>query len=1063
MWFGILGAMEVRLTDGTPVAIGGPRVRALLALLLLDPGQVVTPERLIDGLYGEEPPSGAANALQSQVSRLRRGLRTETAAGDLVEFHPAGYRLVVDPDDVDAHRFERLAREGRRALNAGDHTEAATLLREAVGLWRGPALADVSDTPFAEAQVARLEELRVATVEDRVAAELALGGHRDVVPELQKLVAAHPLRERPRGLLMRALYGSGRQAEALAEYEKARRLLVDELGADPSPELAAVHLAILRAEPEPTASPAPGPSSAESEPELVRPRLPAQLTSFVGRTDELERIGRLLADARLVTLLGPGGAGKTRLAVEAGGRERDEVAFVDLAPLGDGADMPQAVLAALGLRDGGLLSSGGQPPDPTERLLAALGDRRVLLIMDNCEHVVADAARLAHLLLSECAGVRILATSREPLSITGETLRPLPPLASAPPGTPSEEAMAYPAVRLFADRAAAVRPGFAVTEANVPAVLRICGALDGLPLAIELAAARLRSLPVEQIVARLDDRFRLLSRGSRTAAPRHQTLRAVVEWSWDLLEEDERVLARRLTVFAGGFTFETASRVSGLDEDDVMDLLAGLVDKSLVTVADVLEDGGRRYNMLDTIRTFCAERLAEAGEEGPTHRTHAEYFRELAETAEPYLRQAEQLEWLARLDAERDNLHAALRWAVDTREVRLGQQLLAPVSSYWLLRGFSGGGGALAYGLLSAIGPEPLSDLLEEYALTALNAARSGSGGEDLAACLEKAASIVLSLNWKFRWPFLHLIWATYAGPPKEDASLAQAVEILRNADPWSAALSYFGTGITATMTRVGIPEGVHNLTRALEGFRSVGDRWGMAATLSELAAIAELRGDQENAMELMDEAIELAARLGAMLDLAELICRRADWRVRAGELDQAKAEYERAAEIARRAGGLETLALTHLGLGQVARFRGDSATADRLYGRALSEHTHGFSAEEINSRVYVARGWLAEASGDATAARDWHRRALSSRWSGAEAVEGLAGAAALEGSYEQATLLLGAGSALRGLDAPRDPDALRVSGRCREELGDAAYEETFRRGIVMTLDEVLALPVPAS
>jgi predicted ATPase len=539
--------------------------------------------------------------------------------------------------------FERLAGEGRRALAAGDHLNAARLLGEALALWRGPALADVTNAPFAEVQAARLEELRMATIEDHAEARLARGDHRDLVTELPEIVAAHPLRERLRGQLMRALYGSGRQAEAIEVFEDARRTLADELGLDPSPELGNVHRAVLKAE--------------RSLAEVPRAGVPAQLTSFVGR-DELKRVGDLLREARLITLTGPGGVGKTRLAIEVAGRESDEVCFVDLAPLADGAAAPQALVNALGFREGGLVPALSGPLDSTDRLVTGLADRRILLMLDNCEHVAGDVARLARRLLTTCRGVRILVTSRERLDITGETLYPVVPLTLPPPEVADLDMSGHPAVRLFADRAAAVRPGFTADGATIGAVLRVCRALDGLPLAIELAAARLRSLTIEEIAARLDDRFRLLSRGDRSAAPRHQTLHSVVAWSWDLLSRSEQALAARLTVFSDGATLPAAAEICGPPDDEVVDLLADLIDKSLV------ETSGGRYRMLETVREFCAGRLAGTGERERLRAAHAAYFLGLAQTAEPHLRGPDQLEWLAVLDAERGNLHAALRWAV---------------------------------------------------------------------------------------------------------------------------------------------------------------------------------------------------------------------------------------------------------------------------------------------------------------------------------------------------------------------------------------------------------------
>lgn len=1052
MRFGVLGAMEVRQTDGSLAAVGGPRVRSLLALLLLNAGRMVTAEALIDGLYGENPPEGAANALQSQVSRLRRGLRDAAGAGGLVELAPAGYRLAIEPLDVDVHRFERLAEEGRHALAAGDHTRAADLLREALGLWRGPALADVADAPFAEAQTVRLEELRLAAIEDRVEAELALGEHRAraLVAELQGLTAAHPLRERLRGQLMLALYGSGRQAEALEVYEDAKRILADELGADPSPELSAVHLAVLRAEPSLL------PAAPAKAPAPRRAGLPAQLTSFVGREEEMAQIGEQLAMARLVTLLGPGGAGKTRLAIEVSGGDDSEVCFVDLAPLVDGAAVPQAVLAALGLREGGLLpSASGPKPDHVDRLVAALTDRRTLLILDNCEHVVAEAARLAHRLLSACPELHVLATSREALGITGESLRPVPPLALPAPGTAPLEALGYPAVRLFADRAAAVRPDFEVNTANVDTVLRICVALDGQPLAIELAAARLRSLTLTDVAARLDDRFRLLSRGDRTKSPRHQTLRAVVEWSWDLLDEPEKVLARRLTVFSGGAAPQAARRVCGLPEDEVDDLLADLADKSLVEGAD------GRYRMLDTIRVFCAERLADAGEEERLRRAHLAYFLELAETAEPHLLRAEQLDWLDRLVAEDGNLNAALRWAVHADPIS-ALRMTAWLSPYWWLRGLRSEGVAPALELLDVFGSEPPAGMAEEYVFCVVSAMPSG---QDLGAPLARAKSIMRNLDRPPRQPFLVLMWALAVGPDGPDGpDNVDITDIERQfaADPWSDALFKIGLGMGRLFAGE-VAEAEREFSAGLEGFRAVGDRWGMMQVLDELAKLADWRGDRERSLALTAEAVKLVEQLGSVEDLADLLHRRADGLVRYGDLDAARADYQRAAKLSRRAGRPGALAGAHRGLGEIARLRGDLVEARRLYELALSECSTGlFDSGERQGRILIALGRIAEAEGNVDEARSRHQQtldlALSIRYMPvvAAAVEAMAGVALLDGDGERAALLLGMGKSLRGSSVPGDPDVARVIACSRMLIGDAAYTSAFERGATMPREEAL-------
>ncbi|MEU8381261.1 BTAD domain-containing putative transcriptional regulator [Streptosporangium sp. NPDC048865] len=1120
MRFDILGPTRIRLDGGRAVVVGGQGMRALLVMLLLDAGRVVTTERLIGGLYGDDPPAGAANALQSQVSRLRRALGVQ----EMIEFRPAGYRIATGADTVDAHRFERLAAEGRRALAAGEHGRAVGLLGEALSLWRGPALADVGEAPFAPAPSARLEGLRLDCVEDRVQAELELGRHRELVAELQELTAAHPFRERLYGQLMRALYGSGRRAEALEVYEGARRILGEEFGVDPSAELAAVHLAVLRADPAlagaPATGPVPagaraaGPAPAGGAPP-VRAGLWAPLTSFVGREEEMSRLRALLGEARLVTLVGPGGAGKTRLAGEVAAGERGEVCFVELAPLtgkggrGEGGgDVAQAVLGALGVRDAGLLPGPGrQVPAPLTRLAAVLAGRPLLLVLDNCEHLVAEAAELADRLLAACPGLRVLATGREALGITGEVLHPVAPLPVPRAGTAAGEALTYPAVRLFADRAAAVRPGFRVDDATVEQVLAVCRALDGLPLALELAAARLRSLPVAEVAARLDDRFRLLSRGSRTALPRHQTLRAVVAWSWDLLDDDERALAGRLTVFAGGATLEAAGRVCGLREDEAVDLLSSLAEKSLV------ERVGERYRMLETIRAYCAERLAETGETEARREAHAAYYADLAATADSHLRGAGQLEWLRRLDEERDDLHAALRWAVDTGRIARGLRLLAGLAMYWWLRGRRSEGASLAGDLLVAIGSLPapgapgtlpgapgtlpvegpvegagegpsgclpaesaigalwgegpvgepaegsVEGMGEEYAMCVLVALAGESRSPRHLALLETIVPIIPPIDRPYRWPFLGMLWPMFTGPPAFFAG-SEPPPIPAGAEPWLGALSRFGHGYFY-LHGGDAGRAERFFEEALELFRSMGERWGGVLTLTELAGLAGLRRDRAASRALIGEALRLAEELGSEEDIAELLCHEAATTVRDGDLATARAAYLRAAEHARPAGAPDVMARVHRGLGEIARLRGDLDEARTLALRALELCTQEwYTSEEIRLRVTVDLGRIAAAGGDGAGARDWYRKALEPalrryRLVAGAVIEGLAEVALLEDDAGGAARLLGAATALSGTSAA-NLDA-RVTAAVRARTGDAAYEEEWRAGTLLSRGEVLA------
>ena len=1105
MRFGILGATEAWDAEGCPIALGGPGRRAALALLALEAGRIVTVQRMIDGLYGEDPPAGVGNALQSQISRLRRALsgtdgRDAGGRGDgsrrgdgsgradgsgSIENHPAGYRLAVDPDQVDVHRFARLAAQGREALTGGDAAKAAELLRDALALWRGPALADVGDAPFAGPQTVRLEEQRLAATEDRIEAALVLGEHRAVISPLRELVAAHPLRERLSAHLVRALHGSGQQAEALAAYAQTREALAESLGADPGPELAAAHLAVLRGETDPSVSRETSPWAVGVSPNAVsvdaagagaglsgvaaaqpvrRLAVPAQLSGLVGRGPELERIEELLRRARLVTLTGPGGTGKTRIAVETATRSDGDSCFADLSGLAEGSDLAQAVLIALGVRTSGLLGSV-EGPSTLERLTAALADRELLLVLDNCEHLVADAARLAADLLADCPALRILGTSREALGITGEVLFPLPPL------------LEDDAAELFAERAGAVRPGFDPRQ-DAAAVAEICRRLDGLPLAIELAAARLRMLSPRQIADRLDDRFRLLTGGSRTAQPRQQTLRAVVDWSWDLLPESERRVLRRLSVFVGGCTLEAAEAVC--DDPDTMELIGALVDKSLVIAQQTDDreadsgptnsrrtesrqtgspgtegpgagDGEVRYRLLQTVRAYAAERLAESGEEDDARQAHIRYFLELAATANPYLRTAEQVRWLGRLSADHDDLNAALRRADTVTALRL----IGELSGYWMLRGLRFEGGPYARRILAALGPHPVAGLEEQYAICVMLTVGMPDWREEFAPQLAVAEALMQDLRrTPRRNPALTLLWAPFTGVPLDLEELTDTEAALWEADPWFRALSRIGEGFHHLYVNADMDGADQEFAAAAEQFRALGDRWGQIMALGELASIAEWNGDVERAETQFAESLRLAGELGATEDIADLLCNRADRRVRAGRLDDAVSDAEQAVALFRQVGSPDNANRARLCLADVARLRGDLATARALCTDVLTTSPPGwFGGDWLRISTLVKLGRIAEAEGDVAAAhacyrealpRDVDRRNLPAL---ADAAEAAAGLALLDGGAERAALLLGVSRALGSVDGPADADRGRIRGAAKAALGVDAYERGYAEG----------------
>jgi predicted ATPase/DNA-binding SARP family transcriptional activator len=588
---GLLGPFEVRTDDGVLADVPGARLRGLLVALALDAGRVVPKATLIDWIWGDDPPADAANALQRLASRLRKALPDGSVEG-LTD----GYRLAVEPEAVDAVRFARLIGQAHDA-------EDLRRLREALALWRGAAMQDVGGQQSAtfDAAVTRLEGLRLTAMEDRFDAEISLGNAAELVTELTDVVAAHPVRERLVAALMRALVATGRDAEALLVYERTRETLADALGVDPSPELSELHVALLRGE-------------LGRRQENRKTNLRVELTSYVGKDADVAAVRELVTEHRLTTLIGPGGSGKTRLATETARTLLDDlpdgVWLVELAALGADGDVAQATLAALRLRDALL----GEAPDAesTDRVVAALRERAMLLILDNCEHVIESAATFAHRVLGECQRLRILATSREPLGITGEALWPVAPLVLPADDADPGKIESAPAVRLLQDRAGAVRKNLATDAHTLATMARVCRALDGMPLAIELAAARLRTMSLDQLADRLDDRFRLLTGGSRTALPRHRTLRAVIDWSWELLTDPERTVLRRLSVFAGGARLDAAEQVcagDGVETGQVLDLLTALTEKSLVVTEG---EGAPRYRMLGTIKEYAQQRLAEA-------------------------------------------------------------------------------------------------------------------------------------------------------------------------------------------------------------------------------------------------------------------------------------------------------------------------------------------------------------------------------------------------------------------------------------------------------------------
>ncbi|MEV0645145.1 BTAD domain-containing putative transcriptional regulator [Phytomonospora sp. NPDC050363] len=1019
MWIALLGPLEAAGDDGRALPVAGSRLRGLLALLALDAGHWVSADRVGAALWPGGPV--AANTVQSLVSRLRGALGDR----ELIASGPGGYRLGVAPDDVDAHRFARLAEQGRRALADDAHGRAAADLREALDLWRTDrpeALDGVADDAVARL-LGELAEARL----DLADAELGLGRAAPILPELRERAAAQPLAERAQAQLMRALAATGRQSEALAVFDATRRRLADELGVDPSPLLTETHRTVLRGKPV----------------AVRRDNLPAAITSFIGRGDDLAAIGALLDSSRLVTLTGPGGAGKTRLAVSAAAVETGgDVRLVELAPVADPAEIPTAVMTALDLQEPVPSGRRGVPAagDPVERIAAALRRRPVLLVVDNCEHLVDAAAAITARLLARCPELRVLATSREPLGITGEALYPVAPLPYPALARTVDDALAYPAVRLLAERARAARPDFAVTEANLGAVLDICRRLDGLPLAIELAAARLRAMTPAEVAARLGERFRLLTGGDRAALPRHRTLRAVVDWSWELLTGPERELLALMSVFAGGATLDAVEAVAGTD---TVDALTSLVDKSLVVHG---ADG--RYRLLETIREYGAERLTAGGAAEDVHRRHAAHYLSIAEREEPRTRTSAQRAAIAALSADYDNILGALRWAVAHSEGETAVRIIAALGWYWWLRGRHIDRRLATDALALGDGVAP-AHLALAHAGSAFNTFDSGDSLNEMLDHVERALALRDEHDLGAAYPQLRMLDLLSAMINMTgDGAVEATAHILEDPDPWARAAGHsFHGALLVNAGRLG--RAIECFERAKAAFEDIGDHWGLSFVVAELAEISLMNGDLAAAGEAFDRAVALEDEIGADFGFSQMRIRRAAARALTDPPGRATALLRRTLVDARAAGEANNTVHAGVALADHLRRLGDldgSAEALDLVAPDLARCLGPPHQVAIHQ---AARARLAVLRGEPDAAELAREAVLSAAATGdgpilARALEASAEAAFAGGEPERAARMLAECEVVLGGVDRSSPEAGALTAGLRAALGERRFEEIY-------------------
>jgi predicted ATPase/DNA-binding SARP family transcriptional activator/tetratricopeptide (TPR) repeat protein len=1007
MQIGLLGELKVLGDDDVDIVVTGAKMRALVAILALHVGRPVPTDQLVDALWGEDPPPAVRNGLQGLVSKLRRAL----GSTDVVAMRGGGYALELDPTAVDVHRYEQLVTEAREAAVDGDHAGAIRRLTAAELLWRGDPLIDFTYEQFASTTIGRLTELRVTAIEERLDLEMQVGGHQGVIGELELLVTAHPLRERPRGLLMVALYRAGRQADALRVFQDGRRILGDELGLDPGPDLRKLEAAILAQDPTLDA-PSAGPAAVALAD--VRPTIPESLTPLLGRDAEVEVLTQLITESRLVTLVGSGGVGKTRLALEAARGASNRFSFgaclVELAPVGDPAAVPAAIASALNL------------PDPS-RISEIIGERDMLIILDNCEHLISTAAEIAEDLLRRCPSLHLLATSREGLRVNGETIWPVPPLRAGD------------AVQLFAERARAGGAQLDLSDDVVLVITDICARLDGLPLAIELAASRTRAFPVSQLASRLNDRFRLLTGGSRTALPRQQTLRAVVDWSYELLFDDEQRLFERLSVFPGGCDLATAEAVcadDGLPVVEIADLIQALVDKSLVGA--VTQGDQLRFTQLQTLADYGREKLAERGDgERIRDAMAAHYARLCGQSAAAFIGD-HQRAWLTTMEKEHDNIRAALEWAVAADDAETAITIAGGASwKHWL-------GGTVIEGrrwLDDAFAtPGDVSEAIRGLGLIGRGLIDFLTGSPDGSdTSLEAALTIFRGLDDLAGLVLAHTFYAEFAvalGDVHEARRRRSAVLSLYldlPDDPFVIAVRSWAQAKLATLND-DLVEAEKCYREAADGFGRIDRPVMYSIALGMVADFDERAGNYRAAIDELEAAIQTNSDLGLRGFTGNIRARLGWLLLLEGETERAEAAFREALELGRWLRNESVVFLALAGSAAFHRLEGRIPAAAAAASEALGIY-HASNTHVFRNRIDEESEWRAAA---------------------ATCCEVLGMIAADDHDPEEAAKLLGHAERLRrdvGVPVPafQHGDVLRAQEAAASALGRDAFAAAFDKG----------------
>ncbi len=1051
----VLGSLELVDDNAVTIPVRSAQLRRALATLALHTPSSTPVDVLNDVLWPDGAPS--TNALQAVVSKLRKAIAPMT-----IDASGAAYSLVLGPGEVDAHRFERLVTTGREAAAGNRHDEAVEYLDQALALWRGRPFEEISDLSIGQAPAARLRSMREAAITTRLECSIS-GGHIEAAAaELEALVVAEPLVERWWALLMITRYRQDRQADALRAFQQVRAILAEELGLEPGPELRDLETKILQHDP------SLGPSSratfTKSPPRRTDAssdwRLPRRLVSFVGREAHIDALSEMLAAERLVTVVGPGGAGKTSLAIEVARRlatspARPRVVLIELAAVQRGGDVVDAIAAVLAPGDGDLLANIGSSPD-MDRIIDALGDEPTLLVLDNCEHVIGEAARFASEVLQLSDSVALLATSREPLAVVGERIWAIPPLT------------ADESVELLVARAASAGIELEVSDSSRASAIRLIERLDGLPLAIELAAARLRSMSLADLVERLDDRFALLSVGPRTAEPRQQTLRNLVDWSYDLLDERERTLFRRLAIFSGGATLDAIESIcvdpvveSGPDRigrSDIGGLIGRLVDKSLV-IAD-RTPSGVRFRMLQTLADYASEQLIRSAEAEWLADRHSRYFADLVAPVERGLLGTEQRRWIEWLRLEWANITTAIDHALAVDDAETAIALVAPLGWYFFMIDETAVGAEWLHAALACSGNR--DSRLESLALASY--AFLASTGSDPATAVVVAERALSTLD-TFDDPMtesivtgMYVMCQLFRGNFEACRAVFPLTEAAahRSGDRWSLAMTAL-VGAELSNQLGDTQQAEREMRRAADGFAAVGDRFSFTICVTHAADLAEMRGDYDRAVRMLEESLAVAEDVGFSVRGFAARSRLANLEILRGNLALAASIHHQSLDAGSGPVPQWVHAISLLGLANIARRRGEPAEALRYVDEGLAlPRSRGIPL--MRTSLLVARGYSADLAGDCAAAVAAQEEALIlARRLGsvrvvANAVEGLAGALALGGDAPTAARLLGAADSLRRRSGGPMPaaerfDVDRAERRARQTLGDLQFQAAFDEG----------------